>query len=434
MVGLARLLAIDEVETGQGANQIQYLKHPEETRWGSHLGLICGLMDMFNPVSTVLQNLAADSSTGANRFDGDTAFNYLITFEFVFILCMMGEILEITEQLGQALQRKSQDIVNDIHLVQTTKTLLEKMRSDDGWETFICKVVELCVGHEIDISDMKETYILHGGCGHHQSNRFNIDHYFRVEVFQATLDTQLAELNLKLNEKVIGPLSICVTLVLKNGYASFQASEICKLVEKYYLADFNQQEMIGLEYQLNHFVVEVARSDDFKRISILVEICKCLIDTGHHRVFHLVDRLLRLLLTLPVSTASAERAFSSLKIIKTRLRNKMEDDFLANNMLVRIEAEVMEDYSYEDIIDDSNDVTKRRVDFSSVYRLSRALFWYMILVLIFCLLACKAARSPIFDFIIANYIYYLNILFINTVYIHHQSNSTKSLLINEFLD
>jgi len=45
-------------------------------------------------------------------------------------------MLEITEQLGQALQKKSQDIVNAIRLVQTTKVLLEKMRSDDGWETF----------------------------------------------------------------------------------------------------------------------------------------------------------------------------------------------------------------------------------------------------------------------------------------------------------
>jgi hypothetical protein len=46
-------------------------------------------------------------------------------------------------------------------------------------------------------------------------------------------------------------------------------------------------------------------------------------------VDNFVDRLLRLLVTLSVSTASAERAFSSLKIIKTRLQNKMEDDFLA---------------------------------------------------------------------------------------------------------
>jgi hypothetical protein len=33
MVELARLLAIDEIETGKGVNQIRSLRHPGETRW-----------------------------------------------------------------------------------------------------------------------------------------------------------------------------------------------------------------------------------------------------------------------------------------------------------------------------------------------------------------------------------------------------------------
>ena len=40
-----------------------------------------------------------------------------------------------------------------------------------------------------------------------------------------------------------------------------------------------------------------------------------------------IDRLIRLVLTLPVSTATMERAFSAMKLLKTRLRNKMKDDF-----------------------------------------------------------------------------------------------------------
>ena len=78
---------------------------------------------------------------------------------------------------------------------------------------------------------------------------------------------------------------------------------------------------------------------------------------------NLIDRLLRLLLTLPVSIASAERVFSILKIIKTRLRNKMKDEFLANSLLVHIEGEIARGYSYEDVISDFQDLKKRRVDF-----------------------------------------------------------------------
>jgi hypothetical protein len=153
--------------------------------------------------------------------------------------------LEITEQLGQALQTKSQDIVN---VVRVVKSIKKKMRSDNGWENFICKVVEFCVDHEIVIPNMEETYILCGGRARRQPDHFTIDHYFRVEVFRATLDTQLTELNLMFNEKVMDLLSASLNLIPKSGFTSFQASEICKLVEKYYPADFNQQEMIGLEY------------------------------------------------------------------------------------------------------------------------------------------------------------------------------------------
>jgi hypothetical protein len=46
MVELARVLAIDDIETGQGANQICSMKHSGETKWGSHLGYVSSLMDM----------------------------------------------------------------------------------------------------------------------------------------------------------------------------------------------------------------------------------------------------------------------------------------------------------------------------------------------------------------------------------------------------
>jgi hypothetical protein len=70
---------------------------------------------MFTAVSRVLQNIASDG-----RADGDTAFSYLSSFEFILVLCVMQEILEIAEDLSQALQKKSQDIVNAMRLVFST--------------------------------------------------------------------------------------------------------------------------------------------------------------------------------------------------------------------------------------------------------------------------------------------------------------------------
>ena len=360
VVEIARLLAIDQIETGKGANQIRSLKRPGETRWGSHLGSISSLMHMFNPVRVVLENLAADSSAGANRADGDTSFTYLTSFEFVFILCMMKEILETSEDLGKALQKKAQDIVNAVRLVHSTKVLLEEMRSDEGWELFIGNVVEFCVEHDIDIPDMEELYILRGGRARRQPDHFTRERYLRVEIFRATIDNQLNELNLRFNEKVMDLLSISVTLIPRNGFTSFNAKEICSMVEKYYPADFTQQERYGLEIQLNHFAADAKNSGDLKKPITITSLCRCLVETGRDRIYNLLDRLLRLLVTLPVSTASAERAFSSLKIIKSRLRNRMEDDFLADSLLLQIEREIASKIPCEDIIADFKSRKNRR--------------------------------------------------------------------------
>jgi hypothetical protein len=46
LVELALALVINEVETAPGANQICALKRAGDTRWGSHLGSICSLLDM----------------------------------------------------------------------------------------------------------------------------------------------------------------------------------------------------------------------------------------------------------------------------------------------------------------------------------------------------------------------------------------------------
>ena len=71
-----------------------------------------------------------------------------------------------------------------------------------------------------------------------------------------------------------------------------------------------------------------------------------------------------LVLTLPVSTATTERAFSVMNIIKTRLHNKMEKDFLIDFMLLYIEREITQLFSTDSIIDDFSNMKTRQLLFS----------------------------------------------------------------------
>ena len=62
--------------------------------------------------------------------------------------------------------------------------------------------------------------------------------------------------------------------------------------------------------------------------------------TRKSEYYPFIYRVVKLVLTLPVSTTTTERAFSVMNVIKTNLRNKMEDEFLSNAMMLFIERDI----------------------------------------------------------------------------------------------
>jgi hypothetical protein len=66
-------------------------------------------------------------------------------------------------------------------------------------------------------------------------------------------------------------------------------------------------------------------------------------------------------LNLFVSTATTKRVFFTMKIVKIKLINKIEDEFLTNFLMVYIERKVDATISIDSIIDNFQDSKKRRV-------------------------------------------------------------------------
>ena len=80
-----------------------------------------------------------------------------------------------------------------------------------------------------------------------------------------------------------------------------------------------------------------------KYMSSIVDLCQGLLETEKSTIYPLVDRLIRHVLTLLVSTTTTERVFLAIKIVKTRLRNQMKNDFLVNYLIVYIENKLLKD-------------------------------------------------------------------------------------------
>ena len=161
-------------------------------------------------------------------------------------------------------------------------------------------------------------------------------------------------------------LSHCFNLSKKkrNSFRSFDIGNICLLATKFYPTDFSEQERDKLRCQLRHYELDVLRNPDFQNLSTIAELCQKLFQTEKLTDYHLIDRLIRLVLTLPVSAATSERAFSAMKVVKTRLRNKLEDEFLIDCLIIYIEREIALEFTTDKLIDDFDARKKHRVDFN----------------------------------------------------------------------
>ena len=119
-----------------------------------------------------------------------------------------------------------------------------------------------------------------------------------------------------------------------------------------------------LKKEFYHFEQNVIQDPKFKELKSLSELSKWLVRTRNSKHYKLVYRIVRLVLTLPVSTVTTERAFSAMKVVKTNFRNKMENDFLTNSLMLYIEKDIASTFSLDSIVDDFEDLKEHRVPFS----------------------------------------------------------------------
>ena len=80
-------------------------------------------------------------------------------------------------------------------------------------------------------------------------------------------------------------------------------------------------------------------------------------------MFSEIDKLLRLYLTIPVTTATAERSFSSLRRIKTYLRSTMTEQRLNNILLLHTHKQMTDALDLTEIAHSFVSSNERRTEF-----------------------------------------------------------------------
>jgi hypothetical protein len=293
-----------EIVSGRGLNQETNLKRPANTRWNSHFATLVNLILMFKSVTIVLQKLKDDVLAGDARAEAKGLLFRMDDFNFALTLHLMKNVLGISNELSQALQKKDQDIVNAMNLVDIANERLQTLR-DDGWEPLLEEVNLFCIEHAIKIPNMDDIYF--SGKSQRVGNveSITIGNHYRIELFYTVVDMQLQELNSRFNEKN-SRLLICMTcLCPTNLFSSFDKAKLIEFA-KFYPTEFCPTRLVMLDNQLETYIVDMRRSVEFASLKGINDLSKKLVESKRNIVYPLVYQLLKLAMIFPVATTTVE--------------------------------------------------------------------------------------------------------------------------------
>lgn len=355
---VAQALEVGEIESGSGLNQERGLSRPGDTRWGSHYKCLINIINLFPSIVEVLEWIGKHGSSD-DKFKAQIISGSIESFEFVFMAHLMLIIFGYTNDLCVALQRKEQDIVNAVRLVHSTRNVLQKMR-DEGWENLLQKVISFCTKHEIDVPSMDAHYVPQGRSRRFVQQATNL-HHFRVGIFLEVIDLHLQELDNRFSEMNMELLTCMASLSPKGNFSSFDKNKILKLASLY-PEEFSCNDLTVLDHQLDVFLDVMLNDEAFHDLHDINSLSMKLVETKRHENFPLIHLLIKLMLILPVATASVERVFSAMTYVKSKLRNSMGDQLMNDCLVTFIEKEVFLQISDDMIIDRFKSMKTRRMN------------------------------------------------------------------------
>jgi len=134
-----------------------------------------------------------------------------------------------------------------------------------------------------------------------------------------------------------------------NSFSKFDIDKLTRLADIYH-ADFFDDDRGTTREQLDPYVLQVKRHASFSSCEDVQNLAMKMVQIEKHLVFPLVYKLIVLALILLVSTTSVERAFSTMKILKSKLCNKINNVWFNDFMICYTEREIFKSLVDVDII------------------------------------------------------------------------------------
>ncbi|KAK1391434.1 General transcription factor 2-related zincfinger protein [Heracleum sosnowskyi] len=148
-------------------------------------------------------------------------------------------------------------------------------------------------------------------------------HHFQVSLFYNVIDFQLHEMNDRFDNVNMELLTCISSLDPRHSFSAFDKHKLIKLA-KFYPLEFNEISLMALDDQLDNYILNMRSDNDFSDLKGVAELAQKMVLKQKDLGFPLVYMLVKLALILLVATATVERAFSAMNLIKSVLEMQWE--------------------------------------------------------------------------------------------------------------
>ncbi|CAB4036972.1 zinc finger MYM-type 1-like [Paramuricea clavata] len=316
-----------------GGEKMEYtLKKLSDTRWACRADSIVGIHRTLDAVIATLKEVRENETKAAIAAEAKGLLQNVQDFEFIVALEVLKKVLHLRKGVSDKVQSEGLDVVSGCERVADLLTAIKALRCD--------------VPRRLDENPDTAAQV-------------SVKDKFKIFFFYNVLDLMSNSIETRFNMEN--------TAVLKGlGYlhpariSHSQAWESISVAVKWFQNDIDLESEI-FSLQLSSLVTDVIeKAVSEKRNPDFLDLFKAL--QAEPQCYGCVSKLMKIALTLPITSCSAERVFSKLKIVKSRLRSTMNQNRLENLIHMSVEVDLLENLDLDSLVQKFTDCAPRRMN------------------------------------------------------------------------